>query len=100
MLEFPKSVQPGDDETSYRRWLSDHPNGFVVGENINRRGKRSWHSASCDKVTFHVGERLRQRSGRVCLDDRTELNEWCAQRNNLALADLNECPYCRPSGRT
>jgi hypothetical protein len=98
MISFSNSVAAGQQEAQYRRWLQDHPNGFVLAERRNRKGRRTWHRSLCNKVNFDLdGTLLRKRSGRVCFDDRAEFDKWFADARNPSLEEINECPFCRPS---
>jgi hypothetical protein len=73
-----------DDDASYERWLSQHPNGYVL--NSRRNPTSSYlklHRATCHHIrTLHSGY-SRWTSGdyiKVCADDRDEIARWAASR--------------------
>jgi hypothetical protein len=85
-----------DDDDGYRRWLAEHPHGFVINcERRPRAGNLKLHRATC---SFISRTPLNGRSWtgpyiKVCAIEAQTLAEWGNQTTGMSPAP---CPVCRP----
>ena len=85
-----------NDDTSYERWLTANPDGFVV--NCGRPATASYivlHRASCGTITGTParGGTWTVAYRKVCAQSRAELNAWAQHE---AGARPSPCGLCRP----
>ncbi len=71
-------LQPHDD-SDYLRWLSAHPDGYVINTEPGGRGYARLHRARCDTIRTRppfIGPSY----VKVCGTNLVELDEWVIRR--------------------
>ena len=95
MQDYSNGVHP-EDEIVYQAWQRAHPQGLVVSLNRNRDGKYTLHHSSCHTVTYSLQQKGQfKRSGKICLEDQTELTQWLNTCTKPSCLPLNWCPHCK-----
>jgi hypothetical protein len=95
-------VEIRNDDAAYRKWLTDHPVGFVV--NTARKMAPDYmvlHRAACP----HVGNFDSHQSGafterdfiKIVADDVSRLREWTKKHGRADGSFSTECGVCHPT---
>jgi hypothetical protein len=85
-----------DKDSEYRRWLVDHPKGFVVNAlRIPTPEYLVLHQATCPHITRLARNAKTWTEGgfiKVCADDVRELQGWASHVSG----QLQSCGACKP----
>ncbi len=82
-----------DDEDRYLRWVSEHPNGFVINAPKSGSGAvNKLHKASCKHISTAYKNYTTTDYMKICSLNRHELVTWAGNRLN----GFDECPVCKP----
>ena len=94
MRDYSSGIRVDGNEGEYQAWLREHSDGFVVSLR-SHRGQFSLHHPSCTTLSYDLeAKRQTERSGKLCFDNRGELEGWVTAQPNLQLSDLNRCSRC------
>lgn len=82
------------DDTPYLRWISEHPNGYVV--NADRNPKPSYlklHQADCPRVSGDAapGAYTARAYIKICSDSRSALESWARDKVGGELGNRCAC---------
>jgi hypothetical protein len=84
-----------DDDEGYRRWLANHPNGFVI--NCERSPRPSYlmlHRATCRDISTSARTNYTTTGYiKLCALEKRDLEDWAAREVG---GQLRPCRHCSP----
>lgn len=89
-----------DDDAGYLRWISDHPDGFVVNiERGERPGYAVLHRATCSSISRDRDDGAYTERGykKVVSDDLETLRAFARSIGRADESFSKHCGHCQPA---
>lgn len=98
---FDKNNTSPTDE-NYRRWLIQHPDGFVINTTVRKSPDYMvLHKATCslinpDRKRAKEGAFTQRQYIKICADDTASLRDWVKNNGRRDGSFSKECSSCKP----